>query len=319
MAGAKRQPQKRRRTTKRRPVKGKYGYLLAALMAVLCVLVSAGRDYLPQLGGWLETLGLSDVQQPQAPGAVHFIDVGQGDCALIQSGGKNILIDGGENNQGQRVVAYLQGLSITELDMVVATHAHSDHIAGLDVVMRAIPTKTLLMPKSAPGKTPTTKTYLDMLQAADETGVELVYAAPGQQFSFDEGKIEVLGPTEQYEDANNTSVVLRFTYGQTRFLFTGDAEKKSEKALLGAGTDLRADVLKLGHHGSDTSTSTDFLQAVSPAYAVACVGAGNSYGHPSQQTLDLLGSRGVALYRTDLQGNLLFNTDGQHITVQTQK
>ena len=190
---------------------------------------------------------------------------------------------------------------------------------GLDVVMRAIPTKTLLMPKSAPGKTPTTKTYLDMLQAADETGVELVYAAPGQQFSFDEGKIEVLGPTEQYEDANNTSVVLRFTYGQTRFLFTGDAEKKSEKALLGAGTDLRADVLKLGHHGSDTSTSTDFLQAVSPAYAVACVGADNSYGHPSQQTLDLLGSRGVALYRTDLQGNLLFNTDGQHITVQTQK
>nr|WP_302467908.1 ComEC/Rec2 family competence protein [Bittarella massiliensis (ex Durand et al. 2017)] len=269
----------------------------------------------------MTSLGLSDISIPEGEASVHFIDVGQGDASLILVDGHAVLIDGGENDKGDTVVNYLKNQGVERLDLIVATHPHSDHIGGLDVVMAAIPTDTLLMPRLPQTQLPTTKTYKDLLTQAAESQVKVVYSEPGQQLTYGDGRLTVLGPLEGYDDLNDTSAVVLFRYGSQRFLFTGDMETKAEKDLLeeyGAG-ELGAQVLKLGHHGSSTSTSAAFLDRVDPEIAVACVGTGNSYGHPHQETVDLLANRGVRFLRTDLNGTVVLSTDGSNLDVVCQK
>lgn len=250
---------------------------------------------------------------------VHFIDVGQGDAVLIRSDGYNILIDAGENDKGQTVVSYLKKQGIQKLDMVIATHPHSDHIGGLDVVIDNLDVKQVLMPKLKKSVVPTTKTYRDFLSSIKNKGLTATVSKPGQIYTFGNGKLTVIGPVKDYDDLNNTSLVARFDYGSKSIMLTGDMERISEKDILSSGADVSADILKLGHHGSSTSNSDAFFKAVNPSFCVACCGEDNDYGHPHKETLARVKKYGVELYRTDYQGSVVFSMQDGKLTVVKQK
>lgn len=237
--------------------------------------------------------------------AVHFIDVGQGDCELILCGGQAVLIDAGENDQGAVVVDYLEALGIERIDLLIATHPHSDHIGGLDTVIDSMEIGKIWMPRLPDEMVPTTRTYTDMLESIAAKGLKITPAQPGLTYELGEGVLTVLGPRQEYDDLNNTSLVCRLDVGEHSFLFTGDMEEPVEKDLLESGADLRADVLKAGHHGSSTSTCPEFYQAVDPQICVISCGEGNSYGHPQQVTLETMASNGAGVYRTDFQGSIV--------------
>ena len=248
---------------------------------------------------------------------VHFIDVGQGDAILVQTPtGQNMLIDAGENDQGDVVVNYLVSQGVKDLDIVVGTHPHSDHIGGLDTVINYFPVKNIYMPKV----TQNTKTFLDVLTAAKNKGLQITTAKAGVVVPLDGVICRFIAPLQDsYEDLNNYSAVIKLEYGSQSFLFTGDAETVSETQILGSGADLKSTVLKVGHHGSSTSTGTAFLKAVTPQYAVIMVGRDNSYGHPHAQTLSRLGKAGVTIYRTDQNGTIVFSTDGKDMQLSKER
>jgi competence protein ComEC len=225
-----------------------------------------------------------------------------------------MLIDGGNRADGEDVVEYLNDQGVTRLDYAVATHPHEDHIGGLPTVIQNVEIGSFLLPE----KTATTNIYLSMLDALEETNTPTSVPSPGETFTLGSCTVQVLGPNQVYDDANNNSIVLRVTCGSTVFLFTGDMETKAETDLLATGMTLSADVLKVGHHGSSTSSSSAFLDAVSPTYAVISCETGNDYGHPHQETLDALEQRGITLYRTDTMGTVIAQSDGNEITFTTQ-
>lgn len=250
---------------------------------------------------------------------VHFIDVGQGDCMLIRCDGADILIDAGENNQGDTVNAYLDKIGVEDLDLVIGTHAHSDHIGGMDIVLSAYQADAVVLPPMKESVIPTTRTYEDLLYAIGGQGLEITTAVPGDTYTFGDGTLEILGPVKEYDDLNDTSVVCRFQYGQVSFLFTGDMEADAEADLLQSGADVQADFLKLGHHGSSTSTSEDFLRAVNPSVCLIEVGEGNSYNHPHAETMALVEEFGCKIFRTDLNGSIVVQTDGENWDITTEK
>ncbi len=252
--------------------------------------------------------------------AVYFIDVGQGDSTLISTGDVNVLIDAGENNRGDEVLLKLSELGIKKLHYVIGTHAHSDHIGGLDTVLNGIEVENIILSDLPDKLIPTTKTYTDLLEAIVENNVELIAAEAGESFEIGQGKLSILAPvTDKYTDQNNWSIVTKFEFGETSFLFTGDAEQRAEKDILYSGADVDADLLKVGHHGSDTSSSDEFLKAVSPDCAVIEVGEGNKYGHPMAKTLTRLQNLGTEIYRTDLDGCITAISDGKDIVITTEK
>ncbi|WP_338834030.1 ComE operon protein 3 [Moorella humiferrea] len=245
---------------------------------------------------------------------VHFIDVGQADSILIQTpAGKAILIDGGNNDDGIKVVNYIKSHGVKELAAVVATHPHEDHIGGLDSVIKEIPVAAVYMPNAVT----TTRTFEDFINAVKASGATRIRARGGVKMDIPGLSVEFLAPnSNSYDELNNYSAVLKIAYGNTAFLFTGDAETVSEEEMLSAGYNLKADVLKVGHHGSASSTSAAFLKAVAPKYAVISVGKGNDYGHPDPRVLERLQRAGVKIYRTDEHGTVIIVSDGRNITIK---
>lgn len=249
---------------------------------------------------------------------VHFIDVGQGDSELLQFAGMNVLIDGGTQDMGPRVESYLRSHGATSLDLLVATHPHEDHIGGLITILNDIPIKQVL----DSGQAHTSQNFERYLNIIDQKNIPFTVATRGQIVDLDPNlKIEVLSPpaTPFPDDLNQNSIVLRIAYNNITFLFMGDAGDIAESSLLSSGYNLDSDILKVGHHGSATSSSTTFLNAVTPAISIIEVGSDNTYGHPTQQTLDALQNVGSTTYRTDTNGSIVVTTDGQNYSVSTEK
>jgi competence protein ComEC len=242
---------------------------------------------------------------------VHYIDVGQGDSALVLTpGGKSVLIDGGEARSG--ALEYLKAQGVRRLDLVVATHPHDDHIGGMPEILKAIPAAKVAIN----GQPHTTPGYEGFLDAIIETRAEYLEVKRGDVITLDGLNFDVLHPASAAgSDMNNNSVVLRLVYGKISFIFMGDAEKAAEASIISSQQPVSSSVIKLGHHGSRTSTSPDFLSAVRPALAIYSAGKGNRYGHPHQETLDALAAAGVVVYGTDLHGSIIVSTDGAGIQV----
>ena len=248
--------------------------------------------------------------------AVHYIDVGQADAALIECDGETMMIDGGNVADSKIIAAYLKKQDISYLDYVVCTHAHEDHVGGLSGALSVAEADHILAPVTEADS----KAYGNFKKKAEEQGVVIEHPVVGDAFLLGNGLVEIFGPVkENSKDKNNTSIVLKITYGNTSFLFTGDAERGEEEDILNTGADLKSTVLKVGHHGSETSTSYPFLRAVMPQYSVISVGEGNSYGHPNADVLSRLSDAGSEVYRTDINGDIVMTSDGQTVTVITEK
>ena len=246
---------------------------------------------------------------------VHYLDVGQGDCSLVLCDGHAMLIDGGESSESSKVYAYLKQHGISHLDYMVATHAHSDHIGGLSGALNYATVDTAFCPATDYDS----KTFDSMVKYLDKQGIGITVPSAGDEFMLGSAHVQVLGPQKIYDDPNDTSIVMKVTYGETSFLFTGDAERTAEADILDAGYDLSSTVLKVGHHGSDTSTSYPFLREIMPEYAVIQVGKDNSYGHPTEDTLSRLRDAEVKVYRNDLQGDIVCSSDGKTVSFTTTK
>ena len=247
---------------------------------------------------------------------VHFIDVGQADSALIECDGETMMIDGGNVADSNVVAAYLKKEDVTELNYVVCSHAHEDHIGGLSGALSVTKADNIYAPKTETN----TKAYKNFKKKAEEQNVEIKHPNVGDEIQLGSSTVEFLGPVDENgKDLNSTSIVLKITYGNTSFLFTGDAESDEEEEILNSGADLKSTVLKVGHHGSRTSTSYPFLREVMPQYAVISVEKGNSYGHPNEETLSKLSDAGVEVYRTDESGAIVMTSDGNSISITTSK
>lgn len=249
------------------------------------------------------------------PSAVHFIDVGQGDCALIVSGEDAVLIDAGITAAGERVTQYLQKAGVSHLTAAIATHAHEDHIGGMAAVLRAFPTETLYLS----GQTANTRSFEAMLDAAEQMRTRVQIPVPGQVLEFGEdASMTFLAPPvgSVYENLNDSSVISLFSQNGQRVLFTGDAETLAETELLASHPDLACDVLKLAHHGSNTSSTDAFLDAAHPAIAVISCGKFNEYGHPHPETVSKLNARGIEIHCTAEQGTYIYpiiNEEGANV------
>lgn len=279
---------------------------LFAILLALCLLLTGCTMQQPQVTMPPETsTGLT----------VHFIDVGQADCALVQCDGANMLIDGGNVEDSRLVVSYLLDQGVETLNYVVGTHAHEDHIGGLAAALATIPAEYVFCPVEDYD----TKCFADFKEYAYQQGLVLVRPEPGSTWQLGSAVVTMLGPVEDYDDTNNTSIVLRIDYGETSFLFTGDAETQAEQDILDAGYDVSATVLKVGHHGSNTSSCYRWLREVAPSYGVISCGVDNDYGHPHDEPLSRLRDADVELYRTDLQGHIVCTSDGKTVSFTTKK
>ena len=248
---------------------------------------------------------------------VQYIDVGQADCALLECDGQYMLIDGGNRDDSQLVVSFLEQQGVKELAAVVCSHAHEDHVGGLPAVLAVYPTKVVY----APTKTYSSNIFDKFVYYTDQQGLDITIPAPGDQFTLGQAVVTVLGPVKSYADTNDTSIVLRVTYGETNFLFTGDMETDAENDMLDyweGKVDWKADVLKVGHHCSNTSTGYRFLNEVNPAYGVISVGKGNDYGHPHKEPMSRLRQAGVTILRTDELGTIQAVSDGKEVTFTWQ-
>ncbi|MCL1977457.1 MAG: MBL fold metallo-hydrolase [Candidatus Bathyarchaeota archaeon] len=246
---------------------------------------------------------------------VIVFDVGQADCTLLKMDDHAMLIDAGNTGQDKLVLSYLSEYNITTLDYLVATHPHADHIGSMASVVNAMDSIGAVI---MPDKSHTIQAYEKLLVAIEEKDIPLTIPTPGQVFQWGDASVEVLAPnspTYKNDDLNEYSIVLRVEFGDTSFLFTGDAGTISETEQLNAGFSLKSDVLKVGHHGSRGSSTQQYLAAVAPSYAVICCGADNSYGHPHAEAMTRLTGTDAAIYRTDQHGTVIFTSDGKDITV----
>lgn len=266
-----------------------------------------------------EFAGSENQMRPTGELRVHVIDVGQGDAILVQAPtGETMLIDGGERSKEveTKLLGYLRAQGVKQINVMVATHPHSDHIGGLSAVLRELPVGLVC----DSGKVSTSNTYRTFIDLIDKKKIPYYLARRGNFIHLASGvDVEILNPTNNVDkvEMNNASVVLRVTYYKVSFLLTGDAETDVEMELVKEGAKLGAQVLKVGHHGSNTSTSTTFLGRVNPQYALVSVGEDNSYGHPAASTMKKLEGRGVRTYLTKDHGDIVVTTNGETIEVKT--
>lgn len=298
--------------------------IIAACAVAVCLLVELlGRIPGIPFNGWQDIFSAAGMPQesviPEGKLEVHFIDVGNADCILVRQGEHNLLIDSGEINFREKILDYLRRHGVTKLDLVIATHPHADHIGSMPTILEEFSVKRFIMAYMPEGKEPTTTVYAKMLEQLYDKDVPVDEAEPGAVYKLGTARLQVLAPLSESDDTNDMSVVTRLTFGKRSFLFTGDAESVVERQIMTKGYTLKADVLKLGHHGSRNATSKAFLRKVDPAYAVITCGKNNSYNHPHDETIYRLDEEGIPYYRSDVEGDIVFATDGKNLTVKTQR
>lgn len=243
---------------------------------------------------------------------VHFIDVGQGDAILVEGPSGNMLIDAGPREEKDKLFKYLKSNNIHKIDYIISTHPHEDHIGNMAEVIKSFDFKEFYAPKVV-HNSPTFEKMVEALVLKDKK-INVLKPDCTTPNLGEKVNIQVFSPIkDQYENLNNYSPIIKLTYGNTSFLFTGDAEKEIEDALVKNNSNIKSDVLKIGHHGSTTSTSSNFLDIVSPSIAVISVGVNNSYGHPKPQTLNLLEKKNIQIFRTDKLSSITLISDGTNI------
>lgn len=242
---------------------------------------------------------------------VSYLDVGQADSILIENNEEAMLIDAGNNEDGALLVKYFEQEGINNFKYVVGTHPHEDHIGGLDDIIDNFSIECLYIPDAIT----TTKTFMDVLDSLEAKNMTYKVPKIGDEFYLGDAKIEVIYTGTDTSDLNNTSIVLKLNFGKTSFLFTGDATSKTEEILLDNGADIKADVLKIGHHGSKYSTTDKFLSKVNPKYAIISVGANNSYKHPDDEVINKLNTNNIDIYRTDQKGTIIITSDGNNLNI----
>lgn len=335
---------RKRKTARQRKLEKEITWRLETAAAVvlvcasLCISLLGGRYGIPtwgQLYSWAQVSNASPAPTPApvqsaAEGAfaagggetqVHFIDVGQGDAVLIANGGEYALIDCGTEDCETALLAYLEQLGVTELKLLVMTHPHSDHIGSMDAVIRNVDVELFLLPELDKAKNyPVTAGFEHVLAALEEKAIPAEEAAEGAQYTIGAGTLTVLSTGLETDNYNNISVCTRYAAGGFSFVDTGDAEAAVEKAMLESGAELSATLFKAAHHGSNTSNSLEFLQAVRPQFVVVSCGLNNSYGHPHAAVLENYAAVGAQVYRTDLQGSVVaVYTPGAGVQMYTAK
>lgn len=290
--------------------KNKFRFISLIISLIIALSIFSGCSVSESTNAETSTATTSQ-NAPTSGLRVHYIDVGQADSILIQSpDNKNMLIDAGETKD-KAVLNYLNAQGVKRLDVVIATHPHNDHISEMADVIKSYEIGDFYMPKA----THTSKSFEKMVDALKAKNISPIVAKAGMSFNLeDKIKCDIVAPnSDKYENLNNYSIVLKLTYGENSFLFTGDAEELSEKEILNSGADVSANVLKVGHHGSSSSTSAAFLKAVNPQYAVISCGKDNDYGHPHKETIEKL--KGINTYITKDNGNIIISSDSKNISV----
>ena len=296
---------------------------LIAAAVVLCLLITVNSSLkLPFFPTWesiYSDLGLHSPPLPDGQLRVTVLDVGNADSILLESGGKFALIDAGEDNDETDVIACLENAGVTELEYVIATHPDTDHVGGMDAVIRHFPIRTFLMSFMPKGYTPTTRTYENLLDALSERELTPVKAVYEDSYIFGNATLTILSGFREYTETNDQSVICQVSHGEMDFLFMGDAGKEVEQDLLKIRPLLDVEVLKVGHHGSQSSSNGSFIRCVSPEIAVITCGYNNPYRHPHTETLKTLQRNEARIYRTDLSGRIVLTSDGKSVSVSTEK
>lgn len=253
---------------------------------------------------------------------VHYIDVKQGDCILIESEGQNMLIDCGESSQSDEVTAYLQAHNISKIDYLVGTHPHSDHMGGMSTIVDNFEVSDFYMPYLPDDDIPTTKYFEKLLLSLENKNIEIKNPAVGDKIQIGSAEALVIAPNnKEYSNTNNYSIGIILTHGENSFIFTGDAEASAEEEMINNGLLKDIDVYKAGHHGSSTSSSEQFLDVIRPEYAVIMCGEGNSYNHPNDDAMERIKKYVPEenIFRTDLNGSIVAESDGKAINFRTER
>lgn len=297
--------------SKRRKRKKKQIPKILSLLIIICAIIYS--IYEEEINTSFALPNTNTTNKVSTNLTVTYLDVGQADSILIENNNQTMLIDAGNNEDGELLVKYFKEKGITQFNYLVATHPHEDHIGGMDNIINNFTINNIYMPDI----TTTTKTFLDVLNAIDSKNMTFKVPKIGETFTLGEATIEVIYTGNNKQNLNNTSIVLKLTFDTTSFLFTGDATSEVEKEIL--NKNIKADVLKVGHHGSKYSTTQEFLNKVNPKYAIISVGKNNSYDHPNEITLTKLKNKNIEIHRTDKEGTIIITSNGTNLTITNEQ
>lgn len=290
--------------------------LFAVIITLLGILYAINKDSYKTI---FNATGLNKKTQVKSDFSVHFIDVGQGDCSLIKCGDKNILIDTGDSVYSRKIINYLKSHNVNKIDYLIISHPHADHIGGLTEIAEEINISTIYMRDFDKADIPNDVNYKNIIKIIKDKKIKVKNPVSGEKLSINNTELTFFVPSYDADNLNNSSILTKIMYEGKSFLFTGDIEKKSEKELLLKNYDLKADVLKVAHHGSNTSSNDEFLKSVSPEYCVISCGSDNSFTHPSDDAIKRLSGYTKNILRTDLLSHIIFKTGDAGLTYKYRK
>lgn len=279
------------------------------ILLIISIIGIYGKNYIQESYSYKEEPKINNVTDNSLL-TIHYLNVGQADSILINNNDYTMLIDAGNNSDGENIVEYIKTQNIKDIDILVGTHPHEDHIGGLDNIINNFDIGSIYMPDA----TTNTKTFEDVLDAIENKEYSITIPEIDEEFNLGKMNFKVLYTGTDESDLNNTSIVLKMTFGNTSYLFTGDATDVTEEKII--NKDIKVDVLKVGHHGSSYSTTDEFLSKVNPTYAIISVGKNNKYNHPADETLEKLNNKNITTYRTDIDGTIKLTSDGNNINIE---